>query len=227
MFDLEKSLLPLCDRTYQAFQARLIPNLPPQTILGVRTPELRAIARGMDEIDRQEFLQNLPHRYFEENQIHAFLLEREKDFEKAIACVEAFLPYVDNWATCDQLIPKVFLKHRTELLPHLRRWLASEHTYTVRFAIGMLMRGYLDDAFSPEYPALVSQAVCDEYYINMMVAWYFATALAKQYDSVIGYLSEHRLPVWVHNKTVQKSIESYRISDEKKQYLRTLRIKNK
>lgn len=227
MFDREKTLLPLCDSTYREFQARLIPNLPPEHILGVRTPQLRTIAKAMEERERECYLATLPHTCFEENQIHAFLLEREKDFPKAVAYVESFLPYVDNWATCDQLNPKVFGKHRAELLPYLRRWLASEHTYTVRFAIGMLMRYYLDADFSPEYPALVAQAVCEEYYINMMVAWYFATALAKQYDAVIPYLREARLGTWVHQKTIQKAIESYRISEAKKQYLRTLRIKTK
>lgn len=224
MFDREHTLLPLCDSTYRAFQSRLIPNLPSEHILGVRTPQLRTIAKTMEKSDREVFLATLPHTCFEENQIHAFLLEREKDFSKAVAYVDAFLPFVDNWATCDQLNPKLFGKHRADLLPYLRKWLMSEHTYTVRFAIGMLMRYYLEDAFLLEYPALVAQAVCDEYYINTMVAWYFATALAKQYDTVIPYLREARLGAWVHQKTIQKAIESYRISDETKQYLRLLRI---
>lgn len=225
MYDLTSVLFSAQDPAYRDFQTRLIPNIPKQTIIGVRTPELRRIAKEMPESD--EFLHHLPHRYFEENQVHAFLLERCRDYEKTIALVEDFLPYVDNWATCDQLSPKVFRKHKEELLAHIPQWLSSEHPYTVRFGIGMLMSHYLDEDFSPEYLSWAAAVRREEYYVRMMVAWYFATALAKQYDAALPYLTRHRLEPWVHNKTIQKAVESYRITDEQKAYLRTLRVPNK
>lgn len=225
MVDITGILFAAQDPAYRDFQARLIPNISKDTIIGVRTPDLRRIAKGLEEKD--EFLHQLPHRYFEENQVHAFILERCRDYEKTIALVEDFLPYVDNWATCDQLSPKVFRKHREDLLTHIPAWLRSEHTYAVRFGIGMLMSHYLDEDFSPEYLNWVASVRREEYYIRMMAAWYFATALAKQYDSAIPYLTQHRLEPWVHNKTIQKAVESFRITDEQKTYLKTLRISNK
>lgn len=225
MYDLIETLFSAQDPAYWDFQARLIPNIPKETIIGVRTPELRRIAKEMPETDT--FLRQLPHRYFEENQVHAFLLERCRDYEKTVSLVEEFLPYVDNWATCDQLSPKVFRKHREVLLNRIPEWLRSEHPYTVRFGIGMLMSHYLDEAFSPEYLSWVASVRREEYYVRMMVAWYFATALAKQFDDSIPYLTQHRLDPWVHNKTIQKAIESYRILNEQKAYLRTLKIPNK
>jgi len=224
MYDLIETLFSAQDPAYRDFQARLIPNIPKETIIGVRTPELRRIAKEMPETET--FLHQLPHRYFEENQVHAFVLERCGDYEKTIALVEEFLPYVDNWATCDQLNPKVFRKHREALLNRIPEWLHSEHSYTVRFGIGMLMSHYLDMAFSPEYLSWVASTRREEYYVRMMAAWYFATALAKQYDSTIPYLTQHRLEPWVHNKTIQKAVESYRISNDQKAYLRTLKIPN-
>ena len=219
--ELLQRLFALQDERYQAFQAKLIPNIAPERIIGVRTPELRKLAKQVGD----DFKKELPHRYFEENQIHSFMLEREKDFEKAISDVEAFLPYVDNWATCDQLSPKVFSKHKGELLPYVRRWLGSEHTYTIRFGMGMLMQHFLDDAFAPEYPELVAAVQSEEYYVRMMQAWYFATALAKQYDAVLPYVENYRLEKWTHNKAIQKSVESYRITPEQKEHLKGFRIK--
>lgn len=220
---IAEQLIPLRDEKYRSFMAALIPNIDPETIIGVRTPELRRIAKAAGE--GAAFKQALPHRYFEENQVHALLLERGKDFETVLRDVEDFLPFVDNWATCDQLRPKVFGKHREELLPHIRRWLASEHPYTIRFAMEMLMVHYLDDAFDPEYPALVASATHEDYYVRMMVAWYFATALAKQYDAALPYITERRLPKWTNNKAIQKAVESYRILPEQKELLKAYRIK--
>lgn len=219
--ELLQRLFALQDERYQAFQAKLIPNIAPERIIGVRTPELRKLAKQVGD----DFKKELPHRYFEENQIHSFMLEREKDFDKAISDVEAFLPYVDNWATCDQLSPKVFSKHKGELLPYVRRWLGSEHTYTIRFGMGMLMQHFLDDAFDSEYPELVAAVQSEEYYVRMMQAWYFATALAKQYDAVLPYIENYRLEKWTHNKAIQKSVESYRITPEQKEHLKGFRIK--
>lgn len=214
---LYDALLAHREEAYRQMQVRLIPNIASDTILGVRTPVLRSLAKELE--DGERFLQNLPHRWFEENQIHSFLLEREKNFTAAIAGVEAFLPYVDNWATCDQLRPKCFGRHRQELLPYIRRWIASGEDYTVRFGIGMLMVHYLDDAFDPAYLELAASVHSEEYYVRMMVAWYFATALAKQYDAALPYISGYQLDKWVHNKAIQKAVESYRVSPEQKNIL--------
>lgn len=220
---LLETLFSLQDETYQQMQRRLIPNIDPETIIGVRTPELRRLAKELEDGDN--FLEELPHRYFEENQVHSFLLERGKDFETILGRVEAFLPYVDNWATCDQLSPRVFRKHRQELLPYIRRWLTSDQPYTIRFAIGMLMSHYLEEDFDPAYPELVAAVHHEDYYVKMMAAWYFATALAKQYDAVLPFISEYRLEKWTHNKAIQKSVESYRISPEQKEILKKYRMK--
>ncbi len=223
---IQKQLFSLQDIPYGDFQARLIPNLPRETVIGVRTPELRRLAKRLSGTPEAEaFLGELPHRFFDENQLHAFLLEGVKDYDSCIRLLEAFLPYVDNWATCDQMCPKVLGKQPDRLLGQIRVWLASSHTYTVRFAIGLLMHYYLDGRFAPEYPRLVAAAASEEYYVNMMIAWYFATALAKQYDSILPYLKEQRLGIRIHNKTIQKAVESYRISPEQKEELRALRRK--
>lgn len=219
--ELLRCLVLQQDAKYQAFQARLIPNIEPESIIGVRTPQLRALAKEMD----RSFLGNLPHRYFEENQIHAFMLEREKDFRTAVSEVDGYLPYVDNWATCDQLNPEVFKKHRDELLPHIRRWIGSGHTYTIRFGIKMLMDHFLDGAFNAEYPQMVADIHSEEYYVRMMQAWYFATALAKRYDAVAPYIEHYRLEKWTHNKAIQKAAESYRITPKQKEYLKQFRVK--
>ncbi|MBR6304899.1 MAG: DNA alkylation repair protein, partial [Paludibacteraceae bacterium] len=174
----------------------------------------------------QEFMQALPHRYFDENQLHAFILSEEKDFDKCLEELEQFLPYVDNWATCDQLSPICFKKHTTELLPHIRKWMKSTHTYTIRFGMGRLMRYYLDEAFRPEFLEWVASIKSDEYYIRMMQARFFATALAKQWDATLPYIEQGRLEKDTHNKTIQKAVESYRITAEKKAMLKTMRIKS-
>lgn len=220
---LLETLFSLQDVKYRKMQQRLIPNIDPDFIIGVRTPDLRRLAREME--DGEAFLAQLPHRYFEENQIHSFLLERGKDFDATISAVETFLPYVDNWATCDQLSPRVFRKHHRELLPYIRRWVASDHPYTIRFGIGMLMSHYLEEDFDSEYPELVASIQNEDYYVKMMAAWYFATALAKQYDAVFPYISGYRLEKWVYNKTIQKAVESYRIPPEQKEDLMQYRIK--
>ena len=224
--EIAARLFRLQDKNYAALQIRIIPTAEVDSIIGVRTPELRAFARELyKDQETAAFLADLPHRYFEENQLHAFIISLEKDFEKCAAETEAFLPYIDNWATCDQLSPKVFKKEAEKLLPYIRRWIGSDKVYTVRFAIGMLMQHFLDERFDTRYADMAAAVRSEEYYINMMIAWYFATALAKQYDAILPYLEEKRLAAWTHNKAIQKSIESYRITPEQKAYLRTLRIK--
>lgn len=221
-------LFALQDDKYQAFQSKLIPNINPETVIGVRVPELRRLARKLaGRVEIEQFLAALPHRYYDENCLHALLICAQKDYDLAICETKAFLPYIDNWATCDVLRPAVFQKHREQLLAEIPTWLRSSYTYTVRFGIGMLERYFLDEAFTPEQLGWAAALRSEEYYINMMIAWYFATALAKQYDAAIPYLRERCLAPWVHNKTIQKAIESYRITPEKKQYLRTLRISAK
>ncbi len=224
MTKIQQQLFALRDEKYKAFHSKLIPTIDPQTIIGVRTPELRKLAKQIEqEPETQEFLHTLPHRYYEENNLHDFLLERIKDYPTFLAELNAFLPYVDNWATCDGLRPKCVKKHLPEFLQEIRGWMQSERTYTVRFGINMLMSFYLDDAFQEEYLSWVAQVQSEEYYVQMMQAWYFATALAKQWDSTILYLQNDQLGTWIHNKTIQKAIESRRISTQQKQLLRTLK----
>jgi 3-methyladenine DNA glycosylase AlkD len=221
---IQETLFSMQDTAYRDFQAKLIPGASPESMIGVRTPALRSYAKELlKNGDVSAFLAELPHRYFDENQLHAFLLSEMKDHAGVLTELERFLPYVDNWATCDQLSPKIFKKHTAELLPEIRRWMAAEHTFTVRFGIGMLMQHYLGEHFQPEYPEWVASVRSEAYYINMMRAWYFATALAKQYDAVIPFLEAQRLDVWTHNKTIQKARESYRITPEQKDYLKTLK----
>ena len=221
---ITEALFSLQDPEYRQFQCRLMPPAAPETVIGVRTPELRALAKKLKADPCAEaFLSELPHRYYEENNLHAFLIEQIADYDACIRALERFLPFVDNWATCDMLRPKCFKRHLEELLQQIEVWLAAEHPFTVRFGIEMLMTYYLDEAFAPHYLELVAGVRREEYYVNMMCAWYFATALAKQWDSVIGYLEENRLPLWVHNKTIQKAVESYRIDNERKDYLRSLK----
>lgn len=220
---LIQTLMQLQDSDYQVFQARLIPNIPAERIIGVRTPELRKLAKQLP--DAAAFLEKLPHGYFEENQLHSFLLSEGKDFDSVIQEVDRFLPYVDNWATCDQLSPKAFKKHRQALLPYIEQWMVSPEPYAVRFAIKMLMEHFLEEDFSHRYPEMVASIRREEYYIRMMAAWYFATALAKQYDAILPFLTHKKLEPWIHNKTIQKAVESYRITPEQKDFLRKLRIK--
>ena len=226
MTDIQKRLFALQDVAYADFQARLTPTIPRERFIGVRVPALRKLAKELRGTDAAAaFLSALPHEYYDENMLHSLLLAEGKDFAASIAQVEAFLPYVDNWAVCDILSPKVFKKHKAELLPHLRLWAASEQPYTCRFALEMLMSHYLDDDFFPEVLAIPASVVSEEYYVNMMIAWFFATALAKQWDAAIPYLTNGSLGIWVHNKSIQKAIESYRITDEQKKYLRSLKRK--
>ena len=224
--EIESELFKLQDVGYRDFQKNLIPTAPPETFIGVRTPALRAFAKQLLDDGRADaFLDALPHRYFDENQLHAFVISGIKTYPECLERLQAFLPYVDNWATCDQMSPKVFRKHRQELLGPIGEWLCSDRTFTVRFAVGMLMEHYLDADFKPEYPQWVAALKADAYYVHMMVAWYFATALAKQYPSVIPYLEEKRLDPRTHNKAIQKAIESRRITPEQTEYLRSLRVK--
>ena len=224
--DITAQLFALQDKAYADFQSKLLPTVSRETVIGVRTPNLRKMAKQICKTPAaQEFLQSLPHIYFDENQLHAFIVSEEKVFERCIKGLEQFLPYVDNWATCDQLAPKCFKKHTQELLPHICKWMKSTHTYTKRFGMGMLMRYFLDEAFRPEYLEWVASIKNDEYYIRMMQAWFFATALAKQWDATMPYIEQHRLHPWTHNKAIQKAIESYRITDEQKALLRTFRVK--
>ncbi|MBE6993099.1 MAG: DNA alkylation repair protein [Ruminococcaceae bacterium] len=221
-----RELMRLQDLKYREFQCGLIPTVDPETVIGVRTPALRAFAKALAKTEAADaFLRALPHQLFEENQLHAFLLSEMKDFGRCVQEVCRFLPHIDNWATCDQLSPKVFKKHRAELLPHVRAWIGAKEPYTIRFGVGMLMQHYLDEDFDPAYPALVAGLRSEEYYVNMMIAWYFATALAKQYDGVLPFLEDRRLGAWTHNKAIQKAVESYRITPSQKDHLRTLRVR--
>lgn len=221
---LQKQLFALQDVGYREFHSRLMPNIDKERIIGIRTPVLRKFAKEfMKSEEAKGFIQELPHRYYEENNLHMMVITSIRDFETCLAEVERFLPFIDNWATCDFAEPKCFARHKAELLSSVQKWIASGETYTIRYGIGMLMRLYLDEDYSPEYPAMAAAVVSEEYYVNMMIAWYFATALAKQWDSVIPFLEEKRLSEWVHKKTIQKAVESYRITPEQKAYLRTLR----
>ena len=226
--EIVAELFRLQDKEYARMQTRIIPTVSPDRIIGVRTPALRDFAKNLNkDQDIDEFLSYLPHPYFDEDQLHAFVISLERDFDKCIAEVDAFLPFIDNWATCDQLSPKAFRKEPEKLLPYIQIWIKSDRTYTVRFAIGLLMQHFLDDHFDIKYADEVAGIRSEEYYIKMMIAWYFATALAKQYERVLPYLEDKRLDDWVHNKAIQKSIESYRITDEQKTYLRTLKVRQR
>ena len=226
--EIRKELFALQDQKYRDFQSKLIPTIDSDTVIGVRTPELRKYAKQLaKQNDISNFLNDLPHQYFDENQLHAFIISEIKDYEQCIKEVCRFLPYVDNWATCDQMSPKVFKKHRQELLEYVKEWICSEETYTIRFAIGMLMEHFLEEDFDLEYPEIVANVRSEEYYVNMMTAWYFATALAKQYEAVLPFIENHRLDNWTHNKAIQKSVESYRITAEQKEYLKSLKVKVK
>ena len=224
MTSLQERLFAMQDKQYAAFQAKLTPGVPVESFIGIRVPVLRKFAKEFTkEKECEEFLHQLPHEYYDENMLHGLLISEVKDYEECIRLTDTFLSFVDNWAVCDCFSPKVFAQHKPELLPAIRRWLGSDQVYTVRYGIGMLMRYYLDDAFRPEYLAWVAAVHSEEYYVNMMIAWYLATALAKQWDATIPYLEERKLSPWVHRKTIQKAVESYRITDEQKVYLKTLR----
>ena len=224
--EIRNELFKMQDIAYRDFNSKLIPTVDKSLFIGVRTPELRKYAKQrVKREDIEEFLHSLPHKYFDENQLHAFIVSEIKDFKSCVDKVNGFLPYVDNWATCDQLSPKVFKKNHKELIAYIKEWLESDKVYTVRFGIGMLMEHFLDEDFDISYLETVSNIRSDEYYINMMIAWYFATALAKQYESIIPFIENNSLDIWTHNKAIQKAVESLRISDEKKEYLKSLKIK--
>ena len=219
-----EKLLTVKDDEYREFQVKLVPNISPDSILGVRTPDMRKIAKEVSQSDeRDSFLKELPHKYYEENLVHFFIISTIKDFDECIAAVETFLPYIDCWPVSDQSSPKVFKKNHNKLLPYIRKWIASDHVYTARFGIRMLMNEYLGDDFKEEYLELAASNKGEEYYLKMMVAWYFATALAKRYDESVKYIEERKLDEWVHKKAIQKAVESYRVSDEHKQYLKSFR----
>lgn len=224
--DIREDLFANQDVKYRDFQSKLTPTIEANKAIGVRTPVLRKLAKAYSKRqDVDDFLADLPHKYFDENQLHAFILSEIKDFDECMGKLERFLPFVDNWATCDQMSPKCFKKNHEKLLPYLNKWIKSDDTYTVRFAIVTFMSHFLDDDFDECYLKLVSDIKSDEYYINMAIAWYFATALAKQYDKTIPYIENKTLDVWTHNKAIQKSIESYRVTVEHKEYLKSLKIK--
>ena len=221
---LYRRLAEVKDDAYREFQAKLVPNIPKETILGVRTPEMRKIAKEVFEsAERDAFLNDLPHKYYEENLIHFFVLAIIRDFDECVRRVEAFLPYVDCWPASDQATPKSFRKNHEKLLPYIEKWIASDHVYTARFGLRMLMNEFLDADFKEEYLALAASKQGEDYYLKMMIAWFFATALAKRYDETVPYLEQHRLDEWVHKKAIQKAIESFRVSDAHKEYLKRLR----
>ena len=209
----------------QAFSAKLMPTLDSFLVIGVRTPELRRLAREVAKApDAAEFMAALPHRYFEENNLHGFMIETIRDYDACVTALDAFLPFVDNWATCDQVSPKVLGKYPERLRAQIDIWMRSEHTYTIRYGVGMLMRWFLGERFHPADLEQVAALRSEEYYVNMMVAWYFATALADQYDAALPYIERRKLPDWTHNKAIQKAVESYRITPEQKEYLKTLKV---
>ena len=224
--DVRKRLFEMQDTGYRDFHARLIPTVKKEKIIGIRTPILRKFAKEFGKTERSElFLKVLPHQYYEENNLHGLLIEQIRDYDKCLEELERFLPHIDNWATCDLLALHMMKKHRDIFIREIYRWMESDKPYIIRFGISMLMRHYLDEGFKPEYPEKVVAIRSEEYYVNMMRAWYFATALAKQYEKILPFLEEQRMDIWTHNKTIQKSIESYRITQEQKDHLRTLRIK--
>ena len=224
--NVQTRLFELQDLKYRDFHAKLMPTVNKEKIIGVRTPALRVFAKKYGKTDEaKEYLQILPHQYYEENNLHGLLIEQIKDYDTCLEELERFLPYIDNWATCDMLAVKVVKNHLDTFIDEVYRWMESDYTYTIRFGVNMLMQYYLEDAFRMEYPEKVAQIRSKEYYVNMMRAWYFATALAKQYEKILPFIEEQKLDVWTHNKTIQKAIESYRITPEQKEYLRGLKIK--
>ncbi len=223
MTDIKAFLFENCDPEYKSFQCALMPTVDPDRVIGVRTPVLRKFVKGIDERTAEKFMKDLPHTYYEEDNLHAFLIEKIKDFDLCIAALDSFLPFVDNWATCDSMNPKILAKNKDRLLSSIDCWMASDKVYAVRFGIGMLMRHFLSEDFKVEYAEKVAAIESCEYYINMMCAWYFATAVAFQPESILPFFEEGRLPLWVHNKAIQKACESYRVPKEHKEYLKKLK----
>lgn len=223
--EIRQKLFENSDPDYRAFQAKLMPGIDIERVIGVRTPIVRKMAKELAKADGiNDFLSDLPHAYYDENNLHGFIISETKDYDKAVAEVDAFLPFVDNWATCDLLSPKAFRKNRARLREDIERWISSDKTYTVRFGIEMAMSHFLDEDFDPAMPEKIAAVRSGEYYVNMMIAWYFATALAKQWECAVVYLEEKKLDRWVHNKTIQKARESYRITDEQKAYLSGMKL---
>ena len=226
---IRERLFSLADSKYKDFNSKLIPNVDPEKVIGVRMPDIKKLAKSIvKNEDAEAFLLDLPHFYHEEDLLHGFIVAEGKDFEKTLADTEKFLPYINNWAVCDTFSPKIFAKNKDILYGKILEWLRSSHPYTVRYGIGMSMRYFLDgEYFDGEKLSDVAAVKSEEYYVNMMIAWYMATALAKQWDSTIPYITGRKLDVWVHNKTIQKAVESFRISNEQKEILKSLRIKSR
>ncbi|MCQ2546265.1 MAG: DNA alkylation repair protein [Clostridia bacterium] len=224
--NIQNELFKLQEIKYAEFQAKLTPTLAREKIIGVRVPEVRRLARAIyKEGAYEDFLKQLPHKYYDEDMLHGLILSEMKDYDACVAAVDTFLPYVNNWAVCDIMSPKVFKKHKPELMEKIKEWVSSKETYTCRFGMEMLMSHFLDDDFKPQYLKIPAAVRSEEYYVNMMTAWFFATALAKQWDATIPYIDNNKLDVWTHNKTIQKARESYRITDEQKEYLKGLKRK--
>ena len=223
--DIKNTLKKLQDKTYKQFTSTLVPNINPENIIGVRAPNLKNLAKQMIKQNQFDFLQNLPHEFLEENNLHSYIISQIDNFDECIKNTNNFLPYIDNWATCDCLRPKCFKDNTKQLLEYIKIWLKSSHSYTIRFAIEMLMLHFLDDNFDPQFCEIIANINSQEYYVNMMISWYFATALAKQYPTAIKYLQNKKLPQFVHNKTIQKATESFLIPNKTKQYLKSLKIK--
>ena len=221
---IRAQLYDLQDIKYKDFHCKLIPTVDPDRVIGVRAPALKTLAKELAKTDVSDFLRDLPHKYYDENNLHGLLVMNIPDYEDSLAEIKKFLPFVDNWATCDLLRPLSFIKHRGELIEEIKIWLKSEHTYTKRFGMEMLMLHFLDEDFKPDYLEWLAEIRSHEYYVNMMLAWFYATALAKQWEATLPYIENHRLDKWVHNKTIRKAIESFRVTDEQKAYLRTLKI---
>lgn len=225
MTELHNRLFAMGDEAYADFQAKLTPNVAREKFIGIRVPVLRDFAKLYYKEEYHDFIMELPHYYYDENMLHGLLLSLMKNYDECIEALRVFLPYVDNWAVCDIMYPKIFSKNKEKLIDNIREWIKSEHTYTCRFGMNMLMKLYLDEDFKEEYLEIVASVKSEEYYVNMMIAWFFATALAKQWDATIPYIENNCLGKWTHNKAIQKSIESYRVSEEQKEYLRKLKIK--
>lgn len=223
--NIKEELLALQDISYADFQAKLTPNIPRDLFIGVRVPEMRKLAKKVaKEPETSKFLKNLPHKYYDENMLHGLIISEIKDYDACIVAVDEFLPYVDNWAVCDIMSPKIFKKNKKALLEKIKEWSASEKTYTCRFGIEMLMSHFLDDDFKAEYLEIPLFVYCEDYYVQMMIAWFFATALAKEWDATIKYMEDKRLDTWTHNKAIQKARESRRITLKEKEYLKSLKV---
>lgn len=224
--EIQKELFALQDKEYMKFLSKLTPNVSEDTIIGVRIPEIRKLAKKLlKNNEYEDFLKELPHKYYDENLLHGAIISESKNFEKCIKLLDNFLPFVDNWAVCDTISPKIFKKYKKELIEKIKEWSQSDKTYTCRFGVEMLMTHFLDEDFKKEYLEVVADIHSEEYYVKMVVAWFFATALAKQWDYAVIYLEDNRLDVWVHNKTIQKARESLRILEDKKGYLKGLKRK--